>query len=172
MSVTIADLQLRVETDLDDATLQRILDAAVKAVDRAAGKTTAETETKIAANSMWLILNRRSTGITTVSERRLFSDSQVTLAVDDYRKVGDYRILRLADGTNPARFWGSEVEIVYTPELDQEVRDRVALDLSQVDIEFRAYAEEKSGNWSGKADWKKERANLLRQIREGRSVFA
>lgn len=172
MAVNTADLQERVETDLDDITLQRILDAAVKAVDRAAGKTTAETEVKVAANSSWLTLNRRHTAIVTIKERRLHSDAQVTLATDDFREVGDYRILRLTDGTNAAGFWGVEVEIEYTPEVDQDVRDRVALDLAQVDIQFSAYAEEKSGNWSGKADWKKERGNLLRQIREGRSVFA
>ena len=172
MSVTVTDLQARHETDLPDATLQRILDSAVKAIDRAAGKTSAETENKIAANSEWLTLGRRSTSITSITERRRHTSDPVVLSANDYREVGDIRILRVHDGDNPAQSWGQEVEIVYVPEVDQDVRDRVALDLAHVDIEFRAYAEETSGDWSGKADWKKARRELLTQIREGRSPFA
>jgi len=173
MSVTVEDLRARVETDLDTPTLQRILDSAVSAVDRSAGKTSAETESLVATNSEWLSLNRRHTAVVSVTERRRHSSDPVVLAADDFREVGDYRMLRLADGTNGNVCWGAEVTIVYTPEVDVSVRDRVTLDLCQVDIEFRAYDSEKSGDWSGsQKDWKARRRELLAQIREGRSPFA
>lgn len=173
MTVTIADLHARVETDLDGTTLQRILDGAVKAVDRAAGKATAEVETKLATNSEWLTLNRRSAAITSITERRRHSSPAVTLSSNDFRKVGGYRFLRSVNGDNPFMTWGAEVVISYVPEVDTDVRDRVALDLAQIDLEFRAYDTEKSGDWSGsQKEWKARRRELLTHIREGRSPFA
>ncbi len=173
MSVTVADLHARVETDLDTTVLQRILDAAVAAVDRAAGKTTAETQTLVATHSEWVALTRRHTAIVSVTERRRHSADAVVLSSNDYREVGGYRILRLASGDNGASCWGAEVSIVYTPEVDADVRDRVALDLCQVDLEFRSFDSEKSGDWSGsQKDWKARRRELLAHVREGRSPFA
>ena len=174
MAVTVVDLRARVETDLVETTLQRILDSAVRAVDRAAGGIDDETEVKLPSSSEWLALNRRHTAIVSIGERRRHASDQVTLSANDYRVVGDYRILRLTGGDNGNFCWGNEVEITYTPEVDTAVRDRVALDLSQVDIEFRAYDREKSGDdWMGEQkDWKARRRELLTQVREGRSPFA
>jgi len=170
MSVTIADLGARVETDLDDDILQRILDAAEKSVERAAGNATSEVETHLAHGAQFLALSRRSTAFTSISERRRHSSDAVTLSSNDYRKVGDYKLIRLADGDNAAGFWGAEVVVTYTPEVDTNVRDRVTLDLCQVDIEFRAYDREKSADWEGsQKDWKARRRELLNHIREGRS---
>ncbi len=173
MSVTVEDLHARVETALDTTVLQRILDAAVASVVRSAGNASSESQTMVATNSEWLALTRRHTAIVSVTERRRHSSDAVVLSSNDYREVGDYRMLRLADGDNGGSFWGAEVAIVYTPEVDADVRDRVTLDLCQVDIEFRAYDSEKSGDWSGsQKDWKARRRELLAQIREGRSPFA
>jgi hypothetical protein len=173
MTVTVEDLRARVETDLDTTVLQRILDAAVASVDRSAGKIANDTQTVVATNSDWLALTRRHTAIVSITERRRHSSDAVTLSSNDYREVGGYRILRLRDGDNAAVCWGSEVAIVFTPEVDTDVRDRVALDLSQVDLEFRAYDSEKSGDWSGsQKDYRARRRELLAQVREGRSPFA
>ena len=170
MSVDIGDLRLRVETDLDDTVLQRILDAAVKAIARAAGNATTEAETHQAFGARFLALSRRSTAFTSVTERLRYSSDAVTLSANDYRKVGDYKLIRLADGDNPSSYWGSEVVVTYTPEVDENVRDRVALDLSQVDIEFRAYDREQSPDWEGEQkDWKARRRELLTHVKEGRS---
>ena len=172
MSVDIGDLRARVETDLDNTTLQRILDAAEKAVVRAAGSATSEVETQQALGAQFLVLFRKVSAFVSITERRSYSSDAVTLSANDYRQVGDYRIMRLADGDNPSSFWGAEVVITYVPEVDAEVRDRVALDLCQVDIEFRAYESEKSGDWSGsQKDWKARRRELLAHVREGRSLI-
>lgn len=170
MSVDIGDLRLRVETDLDDTVLQRILDANVKAIARAAGSPTSEVETHSALGAQFLALSRRSTAFSSITERRRYSSDAVTLSANDYRKVGDYRLLRLSDGDNPSGSWGSEVVVTYTPEVDTEVRDRVALDLCQVDIEFRPYDREQSPDWEGEQkDWKARRREVLTHVKEGRS---
>ena len=170
MAVTIDSLRARVESDLDDTTLQRILDSAVKAIDRAAGSATAEVENHIAANSEWISIVRPAASVTSIKERRAVSATQVTLATNDYRQIGPYRFRRLPDGDNGATFWGDEVELTYVPEVDTDIRDRAALDISQIDIEFRAYEREKSGKWEGtQKEWKSRRRELLAHVREGRS---
>lgn len=173
MAVTIADLKLRVETDLDDTVLQRILDSAVAAVDRSAGNATSETETVNASGSRWIVLNRRHDTIDSITERRYHDSDAVTLSSNDYRQVGDYKLLRIASGDNESLTWGEEVVIAYTPEVDQDVRDRVALDLCQVDIEFRAYEREEVGDWEGEQkEWKARRRELLAQVREGQAIVS
>ena len=169
--ITTADLNSRVENDLDEITLQRIIDANVQAINRGAGAAVAITEDRRPRNSQWVSIRRPAVTIDTVTERRRHSSAAVILAADDYRLVGKYRLLRLTDGTNGAAFWGHELLVTYTPEVDQDVRDRVTLDLSSVDIEFRAYDKEKSADWEGeqKKGWKSKRGELLRQVREGRS---
>lgn len=174
MAVDVDQLRLRVETDLDDDTLQRILDANVKAIARAAGSATAESEYQDGTNSDWIsVLRPVSEVVSIIERRRSHSSDPVTLSANDYRLVGPYRFLRLTDGDNPARCWGAEVQFNYTPEVDTAVRDRVALDLSQVDVEYRPFHEEKvgKGEWEGKADWSKQRRELLAQVREGRSLI-
>lgn len=172
MTVTIANVQSRTETDLDDTTLQRILDAAVLAIERVAGSATEEVTNFIDARNKWVVVSRPALSITSVIERKTHRVAGVTLAADDYRQVGDYRFLRLQDGTNPALAWGAEVEITFVPLVDAAIRDRVAIDLCMVDIEFRAYDSEKSADWSGsQKDWKARRRELLSQVQEGRSPF-
>ena len=170
MAVLLADVRARVETSLDDPTVTRILAAAVEAIDRSAGKAASEIETHFALGTQWISLVRRSTSIASIVERARLSSNPLTLAADDFRKVGDYRILRVSDGTNSALSWGAEVVVTYVPEVDSDVRDRVTLDLCQVDIEFRAFDREKVGDWEAfQRDYKARRRELLAQIREGRS---
>jgi hypothetical protein len=171
MSVTIADVAERVDTDLGDDALQRILDAAETSVERSAGNANAETEQVDASNSAKLTVSRLSTSITSVTERTRHSSDAVTLSANDYRKIGNITFLRLGSGDNPASFWGKEVTVVYVPEVDLQLRDRVTLDLCMMDIELRAFDREKKGSdWEGEQkDHKARRRALLAQIREGRS---
>ncbi len=171
MTILVADVREKNPTDWTDDAVQRVIDSAVKAIARAAGNATAQVDTGDASGSEWFALTRRSTAFTSVTERRRHSSDEVTLSSDDYRKVGDYKLLRLASGTNGASFWGKEVVATYTPEVDTEVRDRVTLDLCVVDINFQAFDREKSGaDWEGEQkDYKARRRELLRQIREGQS---
>ncbi len=171
MTITVADVREKVPNDLGETAVQRLIDSAVKAIARAAGNATAQVETADASGSKWFVLSRKSTAFTSITERRRHSSDAVTLSSDDYRKIGDYTLLRLTDGTNGASFWGKEVVVTYTPEVDTTVRDRVTLDLCMVDINFQAYDREKSGaDWEGEQkDYKGRRRELLRQVREGQS---
>lgn len=172
MAVTTDDLRDRTETDLPEETLQRILDAAEKSVERSAGSATSEAETHLAAGASFLALSRRHTAIVSIVERRRHSSDPVTLSANDYRDVGDYRLMRLNTGDNAASFWGAEAVVTYVPEVDADVRDRVTLDLAMLDIEFRAYEREKAGDWEGEQkEWKARRRELLTHIREGRALL-
>ena len=109
MAVSVAELRARYETDLANEVLQRVLDANVLTIDRSAGLATPVTENKIASNAQFVSIRRPAVSIDTVTERRRHSSAEVTLAADDYRLVGPYRLLRVTDGTNGAFSWGDEV---------------------------------------------------------------
>lgn len=171
MALTLSDLRARVETDLDDATLQRILDAAEQEVVRHAGAKASEIETISAAGTAWLALVRRHLAVSSIKERRSLYGDQVTLSANDWREAGDYKLLRLPTGDNPASTWGCEVVVTYAPEIDEQQRNRIILDLCQMDVDFRSYETEGIGDWSGsQADYQARRFALLGQIHEGRSL--
>ena len=169
MTITVADVREKLPSDRTDAAIQRVIDAAVTAIARAAGNATTQTDEGDSSGSQWFLLTRIPTAFTSVTERRRHSDAAVTLAADDFRQVGNYKLLRLSDGTNPASVWGKEVIVIYTPDVDTDVRDRVTLDICVVDLNFQAFDREKAGaNWEGEQkDYKARRRELLRQIREG-----
>ncbi len=171
MSIDLAGVRLRVETDLDDVTLQLILDGAVQAIERAAGKASTETETFMALGAQFVVPYRRRTSITSISERVTIYVDAVTLSANDYRAVGDYRILRLSTGDNARGTWGQEVVVTYVPEIDADLRDSVTLDLCQMVVEFRALDRVEIGDWEGEQkDYSKRRKALLATVREGRST--
>lgn len=170
MALTLADVRGRVETDFDDDTLQRILDAAVEDVNRHAGDAASETETFRAFGAPEIALSRPASSVDKVTEIAHRHADPVVLAADDFRRSGKYRLVRLTTGTNPASTWGHEVEVEYTPEVDPALRDRVTLDVVQMDVEFRAYATEDEGDWGGsQVDHQARRDAKLAEIREGRS---
>lgn len=171
MAVTVDDVRLRVETDLEDGPLQRILDSAVAAINRAAGSASSQVQTFSALGAAYVVLRRRHASIASIAERgNIYTSSATTLSADDYREVGDYKLLRLATGTNPRSTWGAEVVVTYVPEVDADIRDRVALDVVQMDVEFKAVDEEEVGDYkSTQKDYRKRRRALIAQVREGRS---
>jgi hypothetical protein len=171
VALTIEQVRERVETSLSDAALQVILDSCEAEVSRYAGSASSDSETMLASGVRMLPLTRRHASITSIVERRLLSSDPVTLDASDWREVGGYRLLRLSSGTNPAASWGAEVVVTYVPEVDAALRERVTLDLIQMDAEFRAFDSENVGDWSGtQNDYRVRRQGLLSQIREGRSM--
>jgi hypothetical protein len=63
------------------------------------------------------------------------------------------------------------VVVTYAPDIDEQQRDRIILDLCQMDVDFRSYETEGIGDWSGsQADYQARRFALLGQIHEGRSL--
>lgn len=170
MALTIADVRARVETDFADSVLTRILTSNQQAVERSAGNASEETRSFLALGAEYIPLPRPALSITSVSERASAGVDAVALASDDYRLFGSFRLYRLGDGTNPRSTWGAEVVVVFVPSADAELRERVILDLCQVDIEFRAVDSEEVGDYKQtQKDYRARRRELLAQIREGQS---
>jgi hypothetical protein len=171
MALTTDDVRERVGTDLSETAVQRVLDAAESSVERSAGNADAETEQMDATNSAKLTVSRRSVSVTSVAERTRHSSDEVTLSSNDYRKIGAITFLRLNSGDNPASFWGKEVTVVYVPEVDSELRERVTLDLCMYAIEHSSFDREKKGaDWEGEQkDYRARRRASLAQLHEGRS---
>jgi hypothetical protein len=171
MALTLTTVRERVETSLSDAALQRIISAVEAEIERHHGSATSESETVLASGTRLLALSRRHASVTSIVERRGFESDPVTLSSNDWREVGDYQLLRLTSGTNPSLSWGHQVVVTYAPEVELSLRERVALDLIQMDVEFRALDREKVGDWEGEQrDYKSRRAALLAQVREGAAM--
>lgn len=173
MALTTDDVRERIDTDLSETAVQRVLTAAESSVERSAGNATVETEQVDASNSVRLTVSRRSTSITSVTERRRHSSDAVALSSNDYRKIGAITFLRLNSGDNAASFWGKEVTIVYVPEVDTELREIVTLELCMYAIEHSSFDREKKGaDWEGEQkDYKARRRASLAQLHEGRSAI-
>lgn len=165
--ITISDVRARFDTTLDDPTIQRIIDAELEALERAHGNGT-RTDIFFPDHWQFIHLTKPAATITSITERRSLTESAVTLATDDYRKITSYTLMRLDTGTNQYKYWGAEVVIVYTYAIDQAMRDRILLDLVQLSAEFRAYDEARHDEWSERSDYIRRRQALLSQIREPR----
>lgn len=171
---SLAEVRARVETDLDDATLQTIIDAESEAIERLAG-TDSETETQFASGLPVIVLQRLPAEITRITERRCVTSEAVELQSDDWRMSGRYGIRRLHSGTNAAGTWGEEVVIEYVPSIDYRLRDRVLLDLVQMSVEFRAFETEEVGDTKRsetQGAYERRRHSLLKQLKENRGLIA
>ena len=166
MTISVSQLRLRVETDLDDTTLGLIIAAEEEAIVRQNGDAS-EVETHLASGISKLILKRAPESIASITERRTLTDVAIALDANDWRQISKRILYRLGDGANPGNRWGAEVVVAYTVDIDASLRDRVLLDLCQLSIEFDAYSAEKDGDWSGEQkDYSERREELLGQIRE------
>lgn len=167
MAISVNAARKRIETDLPDDTIQLIITAETEAMERHAGSSIA-TELQDGRGLGALILRRKAASITSITERRLHtSETETVLDATDYRLLGGFKLLRL-NGT-----WGEETTIVYVPETDVTLRDRIVLDLVQLSVEFNAYQAEKAGDWSGnQGDYEDRREAVLNQLREPRRPIA
>lgn len=139
--ITVADVRSRIETDLDDATIQRMIDAATEELESRHGAADQVTDYFLARGSRTIVLSRRPVEVVEVRERRTPDADDVILAPEDYRQQSPMVLLRV--GTT----WGYEVQVDYVPFVNADMRDRITLDLVQLDIEFRAFESERVGDW-------------------------
>jgi|SRR6185436_12165917 hypothetical protein len=121
-----------VQTDLDDAALQVLLDAAESAIVAYAGPPGVASEL-VDGGVGRLPLSRQASAVTTVTETR--GTTTTTLATDDYRIRADgYVLERLRTGTNPRSTWNGLVELTYVPIDDTAIRKAVQVELVQIDL--------------------------------------
>jgi hypothetical protein len=134
--MTLTDLKTFVETDLADAALQLILDAAEADLVRAAGPEGGMIEERAMEGQADFWTDRPVASITSITE----TDDEgtvTTLAAGDYRlHPNGNRITRLATGTNPASGWTNLVTVSYEPD-DLDARNRAIVQLVELTLALR-----------------------------------
>lgn len=165
MTLTVAQVLEHVETDLTDDAIQRLIDDADKHIERVVGPTT-RTEVKDPSGQKTLFTTYPISAITSIKERRTLEAEQITLTVtDDYRKVDEFRIVRVG------LTWGKEVEIVYTVSREQAEMDRVLIDLVKLAVQYEGIESEEKGDYSADfLDYEKERGRILARLSRGSLV--
>lgn len=141
--LTVDEFRGYVETALEDADVQRLLDAAEQAILRYAGPYLATSGADDSVNELFrpvhgplLPLSRRASRIDTVIENA-DGASPLTLAADDYElRSSGYTLRRLHTGTNPRYWWWGRVDVTYAPFDDAASREIVQLALVKLDIAF------------------------------------
>lgn len=175
--LTTAQLQEHIETDLGDNALQRLADAAEQMIDRADGGTADVTETYDAwgfpmGRDTVIFTSRAISTITTIKERDFPDDDQITLAADDYQQHGQRQLVRLQDGTNPRLLWAAHVEVVYTPAVDDVLRQMVQVDLVKFLAAYSGAQRERIGDFDfWHADSDVEIRAILGRLKTGRTTL-
>jgi hypothetical protein len=159
--ITVGDVRARIETGFDDPVIQRMINAAYEAIEERHGAPTQVTDRFRACGADKVVLTRKADTIVEVRVRPYPTASLVVLDPVEYRLWGPMILTRVVDT------WEYEVEVDYIPHTNSELRDRVALDLVQLDVEFRAFGSEQVGDWRGdQSDYAARREYVLNQIRE------
>lgn len=176
MTVTPAILKTHAETDLVDAALQRLIDAANSDITLRAGLATTITEEfdlyvdglSVARRRIW---TRQTIGtLTSVKHGLTIKSADLTLLVEntDFTQVFNGKAIeKLGNDFQP------RVVIVYTPVTDEDRRDRVVIDLCKLSIQYNGLNAEKIGDWSGsQSNYDVERERILASLLIGRRAFA
>lgn len=104
----------------------------------------------------------------TISE--VVGSVSTTLAADDYRVWhGGHVIVRLNDGTNPRKFWGTRATVTYVPVEDRPQRRAAIVDLVKLSLARSGYASESLGELQLRAleDYDAERYKVIRRLLPG-----
>lgn len=175
--LTVAQLREHVRTDLTDAALQRLADAAERIISDRAGPLASQTEHFDAADLYdhgdTIFLSRTPGSITSVSERDGLDDDVENLSADDYEIRGKRRLIRRGDGTNPRARWADHVTVVYVPVDDTDLRSEVQIELVRLMAENRGLSSETVGDWSGGyGDYQQQRERILSALSVRQRLFA
>ncbi|HXK36009.1 MAG TPA: hypothetical protein VJ553_00300 [Candidatus Paceibacterota bacterium] len=162
----LVTLRTFVETDLGDAPLQAILDAADEDLTAAVGPDLADVEKQDMDGQGFLFLTRPAAAITSITEYS--GGVTTTLVAGDYELQPNKKdIRRLSTGTNPAYGWNGTVTVSYTPD-DLKKRDRCIVQLVELDLAFRPGAKsENVGDDHSRTmeDYDKARVKIISQAR-------
>lgn len=168
--LTADEFRLLHPTELDDASLGLLLDAAESAIEATLGGPVGTSVETFDGGLLHLTLRRRAESITTVVERfYLYGVTATTLATSDYELRNDRRtVRRLPTGTNPAGRWGSSVVVTYEAADDLAERKRVQAALVELDLNYTpGLTSEQIGAWmeqqqkSSVWNYATERASIL-----------
>lgn len=173
MLLTLAEMRALFETDLADAALQQLLDAAEQEIVEHAGEHEQASDVFVNPNRGVgvLFLSRRAQAIVQVRERACLNGDEVVLAADDYRLRGERELVRMPSGTNGRYAWGEEVEVDYTPIDDTATRKAVQADLVKLTAQYNAVRSHVSGDFQESfPDYQAERAAILARLQPGLAI--
>lgn len=170
-TLSVAELQAQVETDLSDTDLQQIIDAVERDIRGHVGPTTGYVHEYDGLDMATMLrLPVAAASITTVVEYTdaVSDPTETTLSSDDYELSDDaWWLRRLSSGTNPRSLWGWHVIVTFEPEADAARRKQAAIQLARLEVVHTGYSREASGDWSASsADNARERARILRNLEE------
>lgn len=148
MTLAVEDVREFVGTNLSEAAVQRLLDAAYRDVYERVGTTDELTEQIRAGSGPLLMLSQAASEITSVTED--LRGTAQELDPDDYALRPSGSLLeRLDSGPYPSRRWRGLVEVVYTMTITDADRDRVVIELVKFDATFQpGLASQSSDSWS------------------------
>ena len=131
----LTTLRTFIETDLGDAPLQVMLEAANEDLTAAVGPDTADVCTRDMEGERFLFLSRPASVIATITTT--IGGTVTSLATNDWKLwAGGTQLERLATGTNPADGWCGRVDVSFTPG-DLNRRNRAIVALVQLELDYR-----------------------------------
>jgi len=177
--LTTSELETHLETDLPDAALQRVLDAAERKIIDVAGANPGTSITEQftfpgfpSGQTRTLYPARKFASITSIDEREYFDETATTLSANDYETVGGRRIVRLHEGDNSRLLWAPIVDVTYTPIDDSALRRAVQVDLCKIALNFSGYSNERIGDVNlSSPNLRDSVSAALQPLRGGRNGF-
>ncbi|MCQ4575414.1 MAG: hypothetical protein NOU37_09250 [Candidatus Brocadiales bacterium] len=159
MSAT--EVRQHIDTDLVDAALQRLIDAAEEDIDTHFGSVTSQLDELLGNGGKHLWPTRPIKTVSSIVETVGTTDT--TLASDDYKLLhGGRQIERLNTGTNARNSWGDRTKIQYTPEDETKKRKGILIKLVKLEVEYNGLSSERAGDYqSSSLDYEGERKKIL-----------
>lgn len=149
--ITLAQAREHIDSDLVDAALQRIIDAAdAEIISRFGDHTANVVETRTGGGRL-IFLDRPALSVSSITEHlgMPYEEDDTTLVADDYRLwYGGRAIERLASGTNARTYWGDRVVVTYVVVQEIARRTRVEIDLCKLAIQYDATKATSIGDFS------------------------
>lgn len=167
---TTGQVKARFETDLSDAALDLLIDAADAEVTSRFGPHASQVDTLRGGEKVLYLLRPAST-ITAVIET--VSSTDTTLAADDYEiRNNGWRLERLNNGTNGRERWGGEVKVTYVA-LSDARRVQVAIDLVILAAQYNGLASQGVGDSrSTSANYREQKNDILRTLETRQRMIA
>jgi hypothetical protein len=166
--LTVSEARENVDTALDDAALQRILDAEDEDIIYHYGEVGSQTERFDTDEHVKVIYPRRRVdSVTSIREIWPERNQEQTLEANDYVvQPSGMRIDRLPTGDHPRTYWGEVVEVVYTPYDDTKRRKAVLIDLVKLALAWGGVDGESLPDYSYRRnrEYQVQRQEIMRRL--------
>lgn len=165
---TLTQIREHVETDLSDAALEHLVDAADTAILQIAGPHDGERTVELNGGFQDLLLPSPAASISAVSEGSYFEILEaVTVTATEYVVLYGGRVLR-RDGT-----WQPRVSVTYTPVSTNAIRFDALIQLVKLGVEYTPLQIFSDGIYSQTArDYRAERNRILSMVQPKYGVAA